>query len=269
MKIHKIGVIIVMIIDIHQRKVLILFTITICLFTMFGTVYAAGTTPTSLPKYDYLALGDSLAAGVTPYYTLNKSYTDYLSEKLKEEGILGTFNNYGVPGYTTSQVLGIVVADTNLPDHLSKIKNAEIITLDAGANDLIPLLRRSQRDPTVMQQVHGAIQTVGKNIATIISTIKYYNPNARVYVMGYYNAFPYYPQAIQNQLLTLLDSLNLVIENTATSLGATYVDTEECMDKHLTKYLPNTGIHPNLLGYKAIAGEFWEPIRNDFLIGLN
>jgi len=46
-----------------------------------------------------------------------------------------------------------------------------------------------------------------------------------------------------------------------------YVNTYESMDKHLEQYLPGD-IHPTVQGYRAIAQDFWDIIKVDFLRGL-
>ena len=106
------------------------------LFSITGVAFAQ-----SGEKIDYVALGDSLAAGYTPNKTIDKGYTDFIAEKLNEEEVLGDYQNFGVPGYTTDNVLASI--DPTNPvnaDRILAISKAEIITLDVGANDLLNLI---------------------------------------------------------------------------------------------------------------------------------
>lgn len=214
---------------------------------------------------DYVALGDSLTVGYTPYQTQDKSYTDIIAEKLNEEGVLGYYQNLGYPGYTTNNVLASI--NPLNPDNdvrVSSISNAELITLNIGANDLLDLIPDLLSDPT---QAPVAIGSVANNIAQITFTLKGINPNAKIYLMGYYNAFPNSSKEEQAQVIPLILGFNEAIKAVATLTGATYVDTYTTMDKHSTKYLPEEDIHPTISGYRAIAKEFWNIIKVDFLRG--
>ena len=66
----------------------------------------------------------------------------------------------------------------------------------------------------VIAAIPGKIQAVGGNMATILGTIKAANPNAKIYVMGYYNALPYLsPEVQQAMTLPFLKGLNTAIED--------------------------------------------------------
>ena len=218
-------------------------------------------------EINYVALGDSLAAGYTPDKTIDKSYTDFIAEKLNGEGVLGDYRNFGVPGYTTIDVLSSLdFTNPENADRLSAISKAQIITLDVGANDLLNSLPALLADPT---QAPAAIENVAGNIAYITFTLQRINPKAKIYLMGYYNAFPYFTEEQQGQVIPLIKGFNLAFKQVAALTGATYVDTFATMDKHLAKYLPEENIHPDILGYRAIAKDFWNIIKVDFLRGIN
>ncbi len=62
--------------------------------------------PSWTQPIDYLALGDSLAAGVTPNNELGNGYADFLAESMMEIGALKTYNKgFSYPGYKTTDVL--------------------------------------------------------------------------------------------------------------------------------------------------------------------
>jgi len=87
------------------------------------------------------------------------------------------------------------------------------------------------------------------------------NPNADVYVMGYYNPFPYAPQEHQPALLQLLASLNQKIEAVTTANAYTYIPTDKVISKNYETYLPNPeNFHLSEEGYQVIAKEFWKKI---------
>lgn len=200
---------------------------------------------------DYVALGDSLAAGMTPTGGIDFGYADYLVDRFEQSQYTVDFKNYGVPGYTSGHLKLDIL---NKADVQAKIKEAELITIDIGSNDLLNVLNT----PT---QIQGAIGTVAVNLQNILSTIDGLNPNVNVYVMGYYNPFPYLPQERQEALLPLLDALNQTIEARAIANGDTYVATEEIIAKHYEIYIPNpSNIHLSKEGYQEVAKEFWKNI---------
>jgi lysophospholipase L1-like esterase len=268
--------------------------IIVFLFSMTGTVFGKASTPPFSPPYDYVSLGDSLAAGQTPYSNPDSyGYTDILADKLASAGVLGLYGDYGVSTYKTSDVLYQIANDSTVQYSLN---GAEIITLDVGANDILPLLPwiaglGSMDIPTRIVTYPGSmppvqlslllnsgsgdeyiknavlsyeVGAVNTKIGLIIQSINAMpGTNPKIYVMGYYNALPDLPQ-----FLPLLDTLNGAINLAATQNGATYVATKASMDKHLLKYLPGD-IHPTVQGYRAIAQDFWAFIQPDFLRGLN
>ena len=223
-------------------------------------------------KLDYLALGDSLAAGQTPYQTFDKGYADYLGSQINRIGMLSTFDKrFAVSGYTTADILADLEANKavrdgsgNTVDIGSAIANAEIITIDAGANDVLQQIQFDLETMTVNVdpvKVNGAIAAAGMNTNTILAKIKLLNPNAKVYVMGYYNPFTILPLQYQTQFQLLLDSLNNTIKNAAVIQGAEFVPTAAVFAENAIAFLPNIkDIHPNEEGYLALANAFWRSV---------
>ncbi|ANX13746.1 hypothetical protein ABE41_017185 [Fictibacillus arsenicus] len=216
----------------------------------------------------YLALGDSLAAGQTPYFKIGKGYADLLAEDLKEIGFLNSFSKqYAFSMYTSQKVLDDILNDvrkgkddtTGIRAHIAE---ADMITLDAGANDLLQKMKRTDDglsiDPVDLSEV---LTQVENNIKDILVEIKSLNPQAKVYVMGYYNAYPYLPADQQEQFLPILNELNDTIKEAAVSEDGVYVPTKEAIAVNVKVNLPNpSDIHPSVKGYEKISGEFWEVV---------
>lgn len=275
---------------IKPQKTISLLLIVVFLFSMTGTVFGKADTPLASPSYDYVALGDSLTAGQTPYGDIEGyGYADILADKLDSAGVLSEYNNFGLTGKTSTTLateLGFayVYKSSDLYDSLF---NAEIITLDIGANDFLTLqeVKDYAANPTdpnfylALAAIKANAQAVIPNIMAIIGTIKAINPTAKIYVMGYYNALGKYLTPEQEiSFSPLLAGFNAGIKGSfdyynatlpySFSTPVTYVDTQASMDKHLTQYLPGD-IHPTVQGYRAIAQDFWTYIQKDFLKGLN
>lgn len=109
------------------------------------------------------------------------------------------------------------------------------------------------------------MEEVGINFSIILAELQEINPDADIYVMGYYNALPYLPLELQEVTVPLLETLNMVIENPTNVYAATFVPTFEAFEGNYNIYLPNpTDIHPSEAGYEAIAYAFMEKIANQY-----
>src|SRR6185437_10200901 len=105
-------------------------------------------------------------------------------------------------------------------------------------------------------QIPGAVANLTMNMEIILKTIDSLNPNSKVYVMGYYNPFPYYPDEQKAELLPLLDILNQTIEARTYANGDSFVPTAKIIEKRFETYIPNPlDIHLSKEGYQLIAKE--------------
>jgi lysophospholipase L1-like esterase len=181
------------------------------LFTITSTPALASTN--SPNKIDYVAMGDSCAAGVRAVpgqlpgweESSDYGYTDMIAMWLEELGVLGKFDEkYSISGYTARQL----AVETSKADGYQRLKKAEIVTLTVGANDLLgPLYAyfdacvAGEAELTI-EGALAAIQEVEDYIlagggiamkddikAVLLNTLRA-NPDASIYVMGYYNPLP-------------------------------------------------------------------------------
>ena len=218
----------------------------------------------SSQEIHYLALGDSLAAGMTPTKEISKSYADYAAEYLQGKNLLGSFSKaYSMPGETTDELL--IKLSTN-PQVQEAVKQSNTITISSGANDL---LDDSKIDPAKQillideTKVPGILQKIAVNYSVILKTIKDLNPNAKVFVMGYYFPFPHVADVQKPKLIELTHTLNKTIELSSASQGATFVSVYEKFGDDSKKYLPNPiNIHPNAEGYMLMSEAFLASLAN-------
>ena len=262
-----------------------------------GTASAAQNNKT----IDYVALGDSLAAGQKPTAIgsastklYGTSYPKFIRDDLSGKDMLNSYSNFGVSGYKTGNIFG-VLNDSNSATYKA-ILEAEIITLDIGANDLLTSLEVEEGDvsdllllleDTDLTLVGGLVDQedfqnlivgVASEVGGIVAKMKAMNPKAEIYVMGYYNAFSFLSdytddpelQEKINILLPMLTGLigayNVALEQTIKGMsnyypGIHYVSTWEAMggneNSNARTYLP-LDIHPTVQGYRAIAQAFWD-----------
>jgi lysophospholipase L1-like esterase len=168
---------------------------------------------TRTKQIDYVAFGDSCAAGVLadpvhPGSTLfsDFGYTDDINNMIRAIGIQGNFSEFFCTSGQTSYGLLQQIAD-NQSTFKSLVGAAEIVTIDIGANDLLgPLyayyeecvaneveLTIEGATPALNEIINGLSTTsknVQANIQQILRSILNVNKNVKIYVMGYYNPLP-------------------------------------------------------------------------------
>ncbi|MEW9702397.1 S-layer homology domain-containing protein [Paenibacillus sp. SI8] len=215
----------------------------------------------------YVALGDSLAAGVTPQSGISKGYANFLADKLAEAGVLINFNkNFPVPGYTTADVLqdvrdnvtgGNVRLPTN-PPIKTVLSQADIVTLDAGGNDLLKI--NGTNDQVL---VASTLQNIRTNNSATIDEIKAINPHAQIYLMGYYNPFPRLQGADKEKAIALINALNETLQAVAVTKGVSFVPVKDVIAADELTFLPNPlNVHLSQGGYQAIADQFWNAMKD-------
>ena len=131
------------------------FKILAVLFLSFQLVNpAAAMTGNKGEPAHYLALGDSLAAGVIETNEIGTGYTDVLAEMLEDEGLLASYNKgFAYPGYKTEHILAELDKDAEKPSSetgenvslLDEVKKADVITISVGANDVLGNVKRRGR----------------------------------------------------------------------------------------------------------------------------
>ncbi|MEA4895163.1 MAG: SGNH/GDSL hydrolase family protein [Oscillospiraceae bacterium] len=239
---------------------------------------------------DYVAFGDSVASGVRGAVKEAGSdfgYTDLIAAQLKEAGMLGSFSEIFCASGMTAKLLAsnTAVLNDRTSSEYRLVKNAEISTLDIGANDLLApiyayMSSLSNGETPEMDKLGEILSYIGesvndgvtapgvqKNIETILQNILNANPEIKIYVMGYYNPLPVASALTGVDLDTPLKTLNSYIQKAIAAVSAensgasiTYIDTMTVMASDPASYLVMTDIHPTEAGYRAIAAEFWKQI---------
>lgn len=259
-----------------RKWIVSIFTAVFLVTLMTGTAFAKVTSSSHL---DYVALGDSIPAGYG--VAAGSEYPDLIAAELSDQGVLGNFDNFAASGWTSQDVLD------NLADQTQAIRHSEILTITAGANDVLPSLELlNDADPsndiTAMQAITAAIGpldptdpnygngSVHENISGIITAIKSVNKNDVIYVMGYYDPFAAWPPSDSKTLAEfLIAALNANLQKAAAENGAIYVPTTfnpaGLNPADPDHYLLVDLVHPNALGQTVLATYFWTQITGDFV----
>lgn len=207
----------------------------------------------------YVALGDSLAAGQTPNRAIDLGYADMIAMELRRHMPLAFYSkDLTYPGLTSGQVLERVRSEEARP----VLEQASIITVSAGANDLLGLVGYDPRTGTLAyDQIPAdfALNGVRKNMAAILDELAERAPRATVYIMGYYFPYPHAREEMKPGLRKELGRLNAILKKEAEAAGAVFVPVEEAFAAEGSQLLPNPAdVHPTLEGYRRMANAFFK-----------
>ena len=228
---------------------------------LFASLYPASSFA-STNKINYVALGDSLAAGQIPGSLFDKGYTGVIADYLEENNLLESYtNDFAISGYTTKDVLDDILNNIEILGKKNNgvLKDADLITITAGANDLFRELSIDKETGKVTFDPKKAVTVIASirvNLSSILGKIKEMNPDAKVYISGYYNAFPYLPEGQQLLLTKVITGLNGVIKQVADRNGATFVGLENIFGETPTTYLYPSDIYPTQEGYDLMGTAF-------------
>lgn len=228
---------------------------------LFSTPTAWAKTP--LPQHVHLvALGDSITAGWgSPPVNGGRlnGYVGFLHRQLLTRGT-SDLNNLGVPGITSGQLLFLL---DHWPEASQTIKQANVITLSIGGNDIMWTEKQSPDDMLKMREALGKYE---ENIRLILAKIRAYNPTARLFVLEVYNPFPT-DDARHNMLTEWIQWVNESIAKAAYEQDADVVPVASLFLKHEKEYvnLANNDIHPNTEGHEQIAAQISHTLFGTFI----
>lgn len=182
---------------------------------------------------------------------------DYLKEVLGDLEVAGEkldeiltaiskLEDFSVPLPIQDEISEIVVQVKEQTEETKAAVEAVSQAISNGMGAIFPLVEQLQgllNDLKEVEQMLGNVEeqiaVVGENMVGIVLTIKQLNPNAKIYVMGYYNALPYLPDDTQAVTVPLIQGLNGAIEMAAETTGAIFVPTFDVFVGHYEAYLPN------------------------------
>jgi lysophospholipase L1-like esterase len=211
----------------------------------------------------YIALGDSLAAGQTPNREIDTGYSDLIAQEISRNQPLAFYSKaLAFPGFTTAQVLERVQSDEAKP----LLKTANLITLSAGANDLLQLIRVDEASGSVAFQqipVNYSLNKARVNMKKLLAELKNRAPNAQIYVMGYYFAYPHVREAQKEGIAKQLYKLNEILALVSKEAGVQFVSVDSAFENKAKSMVPNHfDVHPNAEGYRVMANQFLNMYSN-------
>lgn len=225
----------------------------------------------STSSLHYVALGDSLTEGVGDT-TSQGGFVPLLAQSLTNEyGYEVSYENYGVSGNTSSQILKRMKNDTAIGESL---KTADFMTLTVGGNDL----RKAILDNIANLEVSTfdkPAQEYSQRLLQIIKKARENNPDLPIYLVGIYNPF-YLNFPEMTEMQTIVDNWNQVSEDAVSDLDQVYfipindllykgIEGEEGISQSSTTsnnlLYEEDSFHPNNTGYEIIKEAVMEKIR--------
>lgn len=220
----------------------------------------------------YVAIGDSLTQGVGDR-TNQGGFVPLLAQSLTNEyGYQVTYENYGVSGNTSKQILKRM---EEKPEIAKSLKTADVMTLTVGGNDL----RKTILDNITNLKIstfEKPAQQYSKRILKIIELARADNPNLPIYVVGIYNPF-YLNFPEMTEMQTIVDNWNQVTEDALKDLDKAYfvpindllykgLEGEEGISQPSTNTANNLlyeedSFHPNNTGYEIMKEAIMEAMR--------
>lgn len=219
--------------------------------------------PGELPNYvRYAALGDSITAGWGSPPVQNKRPNGYVSQLHRQLLTRGRadLHNLGIPGLTSGQLLFMM---NHWPEFTEQVKQAHLITLSIGGNDIIWTEHQSPGDSLEMRD---AMEKYEQNILQILQKIRALNPHARIFALQVYNPFPKEKKE-HAKLREWIQSVNESLAKAANLYEADVVPVASLFQEHEKKFvnLAHDDIHPNLQGHTKIAEQISQELFGLFV----
>ncbi|MBC1584881.1 SGNH/GDSL hydrolase family protein [Listeria seeligeri] len=206
-----------------------------------------------------VAMGDSLTEGVGDE-DKHGGYVGIIPDKLEEESNVPSVktSNYGVSGNKITQLEKRLKTNKTFQQD---VKNANVITITIGGNDVMAILQSRLLDVDVADFTK-ANKNFQQELENLLTDIRSYNKNAAVFLMGIYNPYTTYFSDIK-EFDEVIANWNKASEKTVQKYDNVYfvpiAKVLENRDKS-NKDKPNPLLsddyfHPNHQGYEKISTE--------------
>lgn len=230
-----------------MKKKLIKILSIFLIITLVFEIYTYGKTN----KLYYVALGDSLSAGLNPYGKIDYSYNDYIRDYLINKKNLAYYQNYAKSGYETTNIIEDIRNNLKLKKDL---RESDIVTISIGANDLLHKMDFRNFEIDRLPELKNILKRIIPNLDNCIKEIRKY-AKEEIIIVGYYNPIPFLFNTSGKDLDNLFSYIDDEYNTIAKKYNCRYLSLYESFKKN-SSYLPNpSDIHPNFNGYKEIANK--------------
>lgn len=205
-----------------------------------------------------VAIGDSLTQGVGDE-TDNGGYVGIIDELVNENKQVATFENFGKRGNRSDQMLERM----EYPDIDDALKDADIILITIGANDIMKIVRENITNLQI-EEFKDEREHYEDRLRDIFDGMVDRNDHADIYLIGFYNPFK---QLIHvRELDTIVDEWNKTGEDLSEAYDQVeYIPTKDLFDEvdEDEELLSDDNFHPNLEGYQLMAKRVLEYVAGE------
>lgn len=194
-----------------------------------------------------VSIGDSLTEGVGDE-TESGGYVGILNHTFEDNHMNISIENFGKRGNRTDQLL----ARLENEEISSAIKDADIVLITIGANDIMKVVRNNYTNLHIEPFQEEKIKYI-ERLTAIFYKINELNPDTQIYLIGFYNPFERYFGDIE-QLDMILNDWNQAGETVTEEFENVYfIPTEDLFSNSTINLFADDNFHPNTSGYKLMA----------------
>lgn len=205
-----------------------------------------------------VSIGDSLTEGVGDDEE-NGGYVGVLEEVVNAEEQLVTIDNFGRRGNRTDQLINRLSEE---PDIIDAVDQADIILITIGSNDIMQVFKENFTDLSIDKFTSEQIR-YEQRLHTIFTTLEDINPDASIYLIGFYNPFKEYFPEIE-ELEYIVNSWNQIGSDVTKAYDDTeYIPIKDLFEDLDVEFLARDNFHPNHIGYEMIAERILDYVTNE------
>jgi lysophospholipase L1-like esterase len=211
-----------------------------------------------------VSIGDSLTQGVGDE-SENGGYVGILNNTFADNNLNITVENFGKKGNRSDQLLKRLEKE----DITSAIKEADIVLITIGANDIMKILKSNFMNVTMDLFEEEKVE-YRKRLTAIFDKINDINPNTQIYLIGLYNPFERHFSEIK-ELGMIIDNWNDAGKSlTEEYENVSYIPTKDIFSQSTIDLLSEDEFHPNTSGYKQMAQRVLDYLKeSDGETGIN
>jgi lysophospholipase L1-like esterase len=194
-----------------------------------------------------VSIGDSLTEGVGDE-TESGGYVGILDHTFEDQNLNITIENFGKKGNRSDQLLKRL----EKKEIKTSIKDANIVLITIGANDIMKVVKNNWSNLDMEPFQEERVKYV-ERLTSIFNKIIEINPEAEIYLIGFYNPFERYFGEIE-QLGMIMESWNEAgMAVTEEFENVNYIPINDIFSSSDENLLAEDHFHPNTKGYKLMA----------------